>query len=143
VSTLYPKAREGFVAGEIVWKPTSGSVIKASIVRGYTYSATHKFVSDVVGAGGTLVATETLNSLTNTDGVLDAADAVLEAVPEGAAIPHIVIYQASAVTGGADVATSAQRLIAFLDRGAGIPILPNGQDVTVAWSPGADRIARL
>jgi hypothetical protein len=143
MSNLYNKAREGFVAGEIVWKPTGGSVIKASIVRGYAYSVTHKFVSDVLGAGGTIIATETLNSLTNTDGVLDAADAVLEAVPTGAAIPHIVIYQASAVAGGADVPAAQQRLIACLDKGSGIPILPNGQDVTVAWSPGVDRIARL
>ena len=142
MSNLYDTARSGFLAGEIVWK-SSGSVIKAALVRGYTYSSAHKFISDVLGAGGTLVATDTLNSLTNTAGVADAADAVFEAVPEGTAIPHIVIYQASAVTGGADVAASAQRLIAFLDAGAGLPVLPNGQDITVAWSPGADRVFRI
>lgn len=143
MSNLYDKGREGFVANEICWKATGGSVIKASAVRGYTFSVSHKFVSEVIGAGGTLIATETLNSLTNTNGVLDAADAVLEAVPEGDPVPHVIIYQASAVTGGADVPASQQRLIAFLDRGAGMPFVPNGQNVTVVWSPGADRIARL
>jgi hypothetical protein len=142
-NNLYNKAREGFVAGEIVWKATGGSVIKASLVRGYTYSVTHKFLSDVIGAGGTIVATETLNSLTNTDGVLDAADAVWETVPEGPPIPHCVIYQASAVTGGADVPASQQRLIVCQDKGSGLPIFPNGQNITGAWSPGADRIARF
>jgi len=143
MSNIYDKAREGLIAGEIVWKATGGSVIKASLVRGYTFSVSHKFVSEVIGAGGTLVATETLNSLTNTNGVMDAADAVFEAVPEGAAIPHLIIYQASAVTGGSDVPASQQRLIAFLDRGSGLPAVPNGQDLTVTWSPGADRIARF
>jgi hypothetical protein len=142
-NNLYNKAREGFVTGEIVWKSTGGSVIKASLVRGYTYSSTHKFVSEVLGAGGTIIATETLGSLTNTDGVLDAANAVFEGVPAGAPIPHCVIYQASAVTGGADVPTSQQRLIVCMDKGSGLPILPNGQDVTGDWSPGADRIARF
>lgn len=143
MSNIYDKAREGFVAGEIVWRPTGGSVIKASLVRGYTFSVAHKFVSEVISAGGTLVATETLNSLTNTNGVLDAADAVYETVEEGAAIPHIIIYQASATTGGSDLPASQQRLIAFLDRGSGLPVLPNGQAITISWSPGADRIVRF
>jgi len=143
MSNIYDKAREGFVAGEIVWKATGGSTIKAALVRGYTFSVSHKFMSEVASAGGTVVATETLNSLTNTNGVLDAADAVFEAVPEGNAIPHIIIYQSSAVTGGSDVPAAQQRLIAFLDRGSGLPVLPNGQDISVVWSPGADRIARF
>lgn len=143
MSNIFDKAREGFLAGEIVWKATSGSVIKASLVRGYTFSVSHKFVSEVISAGGTLVATETLNSMTNVNGVMDAADAVFEAVPEGDAIPHLIIYQASAVGGGSDVAAAQQRLIVFLDRGSGLPALPNGQDLTVTWSPGSDRIARF
>jgi hypothetical protein len=145
MNTLYTPAREGFLAGEIVWKE-GGSVIKAALVRGYTFSIGHKFVSDVTGNGGTIVATETLNSLANADGVADAADAVWESVSEGAAIPHCIIYQASAVTGGADVAASSQRLIVFVDRGPGITtntLIPNGQNVTSQWSPGADRIFRI
>lgn len=141
MSSLFDSAREGFVRGEIVWKE-GGSIIKAVLVRGYTYSAAHRFVSEVIGAGGTIVATTTLNSLTNTNGVLDAADAVWPAVPEGATIPHCIFYQASAVTGGADVATSQQRVILCLDRG-GLPLIPNGQNVNGAWSPGVDRIARF
>lgn len=143
MSALYDYAREGYLAGEIVWKPTGGSVIKASLVRGYTYSSTHKFVSEVIGAGGTVVATETLGSLTNALGVMDAADGVWEAVPEGAAIPHVVIYQASAVVGGSDLPAAQQRLIFFIDRAAGLPAVPNGENVNVSWSPGADRIGRI
>lgn len=138
---MFDTAREGFTRGEIVWKE-GGSIIKAHLVRGYTYAASHKFVSDVVGAGGTIVATTTLSSLTSTNGVLDAADAVWPAVPAGASVPHCIFIQASAVTGGADVAQSQQRLILCLDRG-GLPLTPNGQNVNGAWSPGVDRIARF
>jgi hypothetical protein len=143
MSNLYDKAREGLLAGEIVWKATGGSVIKAALVRGYTFNVSHKFLSEVIGAGGTIVATATLGSLTNTNGVADAADTVWTAVPEGAGIPHCIIYQASAVGGGADVAASAQRLITLIDSGPGLPLLPNGENVTSSWSPGADRIFRL
>ncbi len=140
--TLYDSAREGFLAGEIVWK-VDGSVIKAAAVRGYTFNVAHKFFSEVTGAGGTVAATATLGSLTNAAGIADAADSSLGSIPEGASIPHLIIYQASAVAGGIDLPAAEQRLIAFLDRGSGLPILPNGQPVTVTWSPGADRIFRI
>lgn len=140
--TLYDSAREGFLKGEIVWKE-GGSVIKAALLRGYVFSNNHKFMSDVIGAGGTVVATATLNSLTNTNGVAGAANTPFPAVPEGAQIPYCVIYQASAVTGGADVAASQQRLIVFENQGSGLPITPNGQIITAAWSPGSDRIFRI
>lgn len=142
MSSLYDKAREGFLSGDIVWK-VDGSTIKVVLVRGYTFSASHQFLSEVVGAGGTIVGTGTLGSLTNANGVADAADVVISGVPEGAAIPHLVVYQASAVTGGSDLPASQQRLIVWKDRGSGIPIIPNGQDITIAWSPGADRIFRF
>ena len=110
---LFDPGREGFGLGEIDWDT---AVIKVSLVRGYTFSAAHKFVSDVTGAGGTLVATSAaLASKTGTNGVLDAADTVFTSVAAGAAIPCYIIYQSSAVTGGADVAASAQRLISYHD----------------------------
>ena len=144
MSTLFDTAREGFLKGEIVWR-VDGSVIKASLVRGYTFSSTHRYLSEVIGAGGVIVATETLSSLTNANGVADAADAVWEAVPEGPAIQSVVIYQASAVAGGVDLPAASQRLIAHVDRGSGLTlsILPNGQDITGRWSPGSDRIFRI
>src|SRR5690606_24846312 len=144
MSNLYDAAREGFLAGEIEWK-NDGSTIKAALVRGYTFSVAHTYMSDVISAGGTVVATEELDSLTNTNGVADAADAVWEAVPEGDPINHVIIYQSSAVEGGSDVSAAEQRLIACIDRAAGSPLqlIPNGQDITGRWSPGADRIFRI
>jgi hypothetical protein len=126
----FKKGKEGFLLGEIDFDT---AVIKAALVRGYTPDTTsHKFVSDVTGAGGTLVATSSaLASKTGTNGVADAADFSFTAVAAGAAIQHLIIYQSSAVTGGADVAASAQRLIAIYDDG-GLPVTPNGQDIAIA-----------
>lgn len=112
-NALFDPGREGFLIGEIDWDT---AVIKASLIRGYAFSASHKFVSDVTGAGGTLVSTSAaFGSKTGTNGVADAADPTFTAVPAGAAITAMIIYQSSAVTGGADVAATAQRLIAFHD----------------------------
>lgn len=142
-SSLFDPGREGFLSGEIVWKP-AGSTIKAALVRGYTFNATHKWVSDLTGAGGTLVATSAaLTSLTNTNGVADAADISFTSVAAGAAIPALVIFQASAVGGGADVAATSQRVIAWIDTATGLPLTPNGQNVNVTFDNGANRIFKL
>jgi hypothetical protein len=92
------------------------AVLKAALLRGYTYNAAHTFVSDITGAGGTLVSTSSaLGGVSFADGVLDANDVTWTAVAAGAAIPAILLFQSSAVTGGADVAATAQRVIAILD----------------------------
>jgi hypothetical protein len=110
---LFDPGREGFLAGEIDWDT---AVVKVSLVRGYTFNAAHRFVSDVTTAGGTLVATSAaLTAKTITNGIADAADITFTAVTAGAAIPGLLVYQSSAVTGGGDVAATAQRIIAYLD----------------------------
>lgn len=140
-NALWDPGREGCLLAEIDWDT---AVVKAALVRSYTFSAAHKFVSDLTGAGGVLVATSAaLGSKTGTAGVADAADVTFTAVPAGAAITSLIIFQASAVTGGADVAATAQRLIAFIDTATGLPVTPNGGDITVAWDNGANKIFKL
>lgn len=139
-NALFDPGREGFLLGEIDYDT---AVIKASLVRGYTFSAAHKFVSEVTGAGGSLVATATLGTKTGTAGVADAADPTFSAVASGAAITGILLYQASAVGGGADVAASAQRLIGWIDTATGLPVTPNGGDITITWDNGTNRIFKL
>ncbi len=53
------------------------------------------------------------------------------------------MFQSSAVTGGADVAATAQRLIAYIDTATGMPVTPNGGDITIAWDNGANKIFKL
>jgi hypothetical protein len=140
-SQLYDAGREGFLAAEIDW---DGAVIKTALVRGYNFSVSHRFVSDVTNAGGTLVAVSgALTNKTISGGVADAADVTFAAVATGAAVPAVVVFQSSAVTGGSDVAASAQRLICYIDTATGLPVTPNGQAINLSWDNGASRIFKL
>lgn len=140
-SALFDPGREGFLDGSIDWDTAT---IKVALVRGYTFSASHKFVSDVTGAGGVLAATSAaLTSKTATNGVADAGDVTFTAVASNAANHYLLLFQSSAVTGGGDVAATAQRLIAYIDTGTNLPVVPNGGDVTVSWDNGGNRIFKL
>lgn len=133
-NTVFTPAREGFLAGEIDWDT---AVIKVAAVSGYTPAAAHKFVSDVTTAGGVLRATSAaLATKTVTGGTADAADLVLTAVASSAANHGLLVFQSSAVTGGADVAATAQRVIAYFDTGTGLPFTTNGGDVNIVWAAG-------
>ncbi len=134
-NALYDTAREGFLAGEIDWDTAA---IKVILIRNYTYSAAHRFVSDLSGAapggGGTIHArSAALATKSVVTGVADAADITFTAVTSNATGHTLIVYQSSAVTGGADVADTAARLILNLDTGTGLPVTPNGGDITVAW----------
>ncbi len=135
-STFY----DGIMTGAI---DLDTAVIKSSLVRGYTFSATHTFVSDVTGAGGTLNGTTAaLASVTVSAGVFNAANTSLTS--SASAVNHgLLVYQSSAVTGGADVATSAQRVIAYLDTGTGLPIQPGAGTVSITWDTGTNKILKI
>lgn len=138
---LFAAGREGFLAGEIDWD-TAG--IKVALVRSYTFNSAHKFVSDATTAGAVLAATSALlSSKTVTGGVADAADLTFSAVATGSACTSLLIFQSTAVTGGSDVASSAQRLIAYIDSASGLPVTPNGGDINLAFDNGANKIFKL
>lgn len=140
-NALFDTAREGFLLGEIDWDT---AVFKVALVRSYVFNASHKFVSDVTTAGGVLHASSpALASKTGTAGTADAADVTFTSVPSNASNHSLLIYQSSAVGGGADVATSAQRVVAWIDTGTLLPISPNGGNITVAWDNNTNRIFTL
>lgn len=140
-NAVFPKAKQGFLEGGI---DLDTAVIKVALVRGYTYNSAHDFVDDVTGAGGTLHATSAaLSGITLTDGVFDAADCTFT-TPASSGTDHVLlIFQSSAVAGGADVASSGQRVVALIDTGTGIPIKPAGGDITVVWDNGSNKIFSL
>lgn len=140
-NSLYDPGREGILDGTI---DVNVAVVKVALVSGYTFSAAHKFMSDIVGAGGgTIQGTpQTLTTKSFTSGVFDSADPSFPLVPTAPAC-KLVYYQASAVTGGADVANTAQRVICQVDTGTNLPITPNGGDINVAHDNGANKIFKL
>lgn len=118
-------------------------VLKVSLVRAYTFSAAHVFVSDVTTAGGVINGTSAaLAGVTVTAGVLDANDTTITTVAN-ASNHTFLVYQASAVTGGADVAATAQRLIAYFDTGTNIPVVPGTGTVSLAWANTTNKIIKV
>jgi hypothetical protein len=146
-NALYGPGREGFLAGEIDWDT---AVIKVAAVRltaggAAVFTSTQKFVSDLTATHTIHGTPATLASKTVTNGTADAGDLApaFTALATNANAHVLVIYQASAVTGGADVAATAQRLIAWIDTGTNIPFTPNGGDVNITWDNGANKIFTL
>jgi len=136
-NALFDPGREGIIDDTI---SLTVGVIKTCLMRGYTFNAAHKFMNELVATGTIHLTNAALASKTYTNGVFDAADQALGAVTANANNHVVIIYQASAVTGGSDVAQSAQRVIAFIDTGTNYPIIPNGGDITLAWDNGSNKI---
>lgn len=140
-NALYDSGRQGFLDGSIDWDTAT---IKAILIDTADYTidlATHDNLNDVPAAAR--VATSgALSSKTTTGGVADAADVTFSAVA-GDSVEAIVLVQTSAPAGGADVAESAQRLVAYIDTATGLPVTPNGGDITVQWDNGAPKIFKL
>lgn len=118
------------------------AVVKVALVRSYTFSAAHSTMADVTGAGGVVHATAILGNVTLTGGVLDADDTAI-ITTANASTHTLILYQASAVTGGADVAAASQKLIAFYDTGTGLPVTPGAGTLTVTWANTTNKILKV
>lgn len=133
-NALYDKGREKFLNADIDWLTDDIKVVLVD-TGAYTVAlSTHEFLSDV--AGGARIATSgNLASKSSTNGVANAANVTFSAVT-GAQSEALVIYKD---TGSA--ATSP--LIAYIDSATGLPVLPNGGDISITWDTGANKIFKL
>jgi hypothetical protein len=119
---LYPKGAEAILNGDIDWNTDT---IKVALVDTgtYTYNAAHDFLDDLSGVVGTA---QTLGSVTITGGVLDAANPTFTAV-SGATVEALVIYKDTGVAG-------TSPLLVYIDSATGLPVTPNGGDITIEWN---------
>jgi hypothetical protein len=94
----------------------------------YTYSDAHQFWSSV--SGSAVVGTPaTLGSKTYTNGVFDAADVTFNTVT-GASVEALIIYIDTGTAG-------TSPLVAYIDSSVtGLPVTPNGGNISIAWSSG-------
>lgn len=133
-NALYDKGREGFLAATIDWDTNN---IKAVLVDTALYTvslATHQYLSDIA-AGARIATSANLSAKTVAAGVADAADVTFSAVT-GASVEAIVLYQDSGVA-------TTSPLIAYIDTATGLPVTPNGGDITVTWDNGVNKIFKL
>lgn len=130
---MYPKGKEHFALGDINWNSDTIKVVL--VTAGYTPNfTTDEFLSDI--PGGDRVATSgALASKSATAGVLNAAAEVLTGV-SGSVVTQVVVFKDTGVAGTSE-------LLLYWDTGTGLPLTPNGGDVTVNWDTGANKIAVL
>lgn len=129
---LYPKAKEDFLGASL---NLSSNTIKILLIDTgvYTFSSGHTSRANVPNTA--VVSTATLANKTITSGVFDADDATFTTVT-GANCEALIIMHDTGVQ-------STSRLIAYIDTATGLPILPNGGDITVRFSSGASKIFAL
>jgi hypothetical protein len=133
-NALYDKGREGFLGADIAWDTDN---IKTVLVDTADYTvnlSTHQFLSDIPLAAR-VATSANLTSKTITNGVADAADVTYSAV-SGDESEALVIFQDTTVD-------STSRLIAYIDTATGLPVTPNGGDITVVWDNGTNKIFKL
>lgn len=133
-NALYDLGREGFLAGDIAWDSDD---IRAILVDTGAYTvnlAVHDNLDDIT-AGARIAVSAALAGKTTTAGVADANDVTFSAV-SGATVEAIVLYKHTGVE-------STSRLIAYIDTGTGLPVTPNGGDITVQWDAGTSKIFKL
>ncbi len=117
--------------------------IKVALVRSYAYAASHATMADVINAGATINGTSA--ALTNpsfTGGVFDADDTTITTTASSAN-HYLIVFQASAVGGGADVSQANQKLMLFFDTGSNLPIQPGAGTLTITWPNVAGRIYQI
>jgi len=133
-NALYDKGREAFLNGDIDWLNDDIRIILIDLADYTPDLANHDFLNDVPVAARVAVS-GALTSKTSTNGVADAADVTWPLVT-GDPSEAIVIYQHT----GSD---ATARLIAYIDTATGLPVTPNGGDITVQWDNGANKIFKL
>lgn len=134
MSAVYDKARQKFLEGSIAILTDN---IKAVLVDTGAYSvnlATHEFLSDIP-SGARIATSGNLGTKSSTGGVFDAADITFTSV-SGASVEAIVLYKDTGSAG-------TSPLIAYIDSGTGLPVTPNGGDISVVWDNGSSKIFEL
>jgi hypothetical protein len=132
-NALYGIGRNSFLLGDIDWV---NDTITAVLVDTATYSVdidVDDFLADI--PAGERVATQAMAGMSGALGVADATDTVFSTVT-GDPCEAVVIYKD---TGSA--ATS--NLLVYIDTATGLPVTPNGGNITVQWDSGANKIFKL
>lgn len=132
---LYSNAKESFLSGSLNLNAVS---IKVALVKsGYIVDIdNHHYVSDI-GSSYIAARSESLTSVTTTDGILDAENETIENYGNSG-FDYMVIYEST----GDD---STSRLIAYIDTADGLPVAStvDSISITIQWSDLITKIFSL
>lgn len=128
----FPKGKGHFAAGDIDW---DSDTIKLYVVTaGYTPDFTNDEFLDDVGAN-VVAFSSALTGKSSVNGILNADSPVLAGV-SGSTITQVIVAKST----GTD---STSTLLLYWDTGTGLPLTPNGGDITASFDTGANKVAVL
>lgn len=134
-NALYAKFKESLLSQNPSVDLDTDTIKVALVSSTYTpNTASNQYYSSVSGVIGTPA---TLSGKSVTDGVFDASDITFTSVTSTVAVTQLVLYK--------DTGTASNSpLIALIDSAtSGLPVTPNGGDITISWDNGANKIFKL
>ena len=132
---MFDSARQAFLEGGIAILTVDIKLVFVDHGVDTPNVSTDDFLDDIT-AGARIATSGNFANKTSTDGVFDADDVVVSSV-SGAQFESVVIYNDT------PAAESGKHLIAYIDTATGLPFTPTGNNVTVAWDNGTNRIWKL
>lgn len=134
-NSWYDAGLEGFAGGDVAWDTSDIRLILIDEADDTINLTTDDFIDDRA-APSRVATSSSFGTKTHTGGFLDAADVTLTSVT-GDQSESIDIY---CHDGGSD---AARRLLINFDTATGLPVTPDGGNITVQWDNGSNKIARL
>lgn len=133
-NALYDHGRNEFLVGDLDWLVHDIRMVLMDAADHTTDQATDDNLDDI--ASGARVATSAaFGSKTAAAGVADAADVTFSSVT-GDVSEELVIYYHTGTE-------STSTLVVNIDTATGLPVTPNGGDITVQWDSGSNKIFKL
>lgn len=131
---IWPKGKEGLLSG--AFNLPSDTIKLALLSSGYSYSTAHQFYSDLTPGSNVVGTPQALASKTITNGVFDAASPVTFTSVSGSQVTQMAIFKDTGVAG-------TSPLLEHIDTATGLPVTPNGGNITVSWDTGSNKIFAL
>jgi len=123
-AALYDSGREGFLSGSLDWDTQDIKIVLTDHTDATPNVSTDNALDDI--SAGTVDTSPNLGSKTTTGGVADAANVTFTSVTGDAADSFSSYYDSTVA------ATSL--LIHYDDAATGLPVTPNGGDITITWA---------
>ena len=124
-NALYPTGKKAILDADV--DLTADTIKIVLCTSGYTYSASHAFLSDI-SSGNRVATSSALASKTTTGGTFDAADVTFAGLT-GSAVRSWVLYKDTGTAG-------TSQLVAYFDTvsgGGSLNYTPNGSDLTLVF----------
>lgn len=126
-NSMYGLGRESFLEAQI--EALTDTLALAMFTTAYTPNlTTDQFYSTPIASSGLVGAKVSLTSVTGLLGTLSAANLTFTSV-SGSTASYLVLFKDTGTN-------STSRLIGLIDTATGLPVTPNGGNITVAWASG-------